>query len=111
MNCLLLGLYLNVTFRTRDGEESVAHTVGIQLPQAGYIFREILGQLRILANTVSAKGLYLAWPLYSECHHYKKVQTDALALNIFPLRLVGKENVHSGGGNLLTFYSEMSWLT
>lgn len=99
MNCLLLGLYLNVTFRTRDGEESVAHTVGIQLPQAGHIFQEILGQLRILANTVS-KGLYLAWPLYSECHHYKKVQTDALALNIFPLRLVGKESVHSGEGGI-----------
>ena len=37
-----------------------AHKVGIQLPQAGYIFREVLGQLQILTNTVSAKGLYLA---------------------------------------------------
>lgn len=90
-----------------------AHKIGIRLPQTGCIFREVLGQLRILANTVSVKGLYLAWPLYSECHHFKKVQTDALALKIFPLRLVGKDwkMYIVKKGNLLRFYSETSWLT
>lgn len=67
--------------------------------QAGLFSQEILGQLRILANTVS-KGLYLAWPLYSECHHYRRYRLTLWLKHFSSQGWWEKESVHSGEGGI-----------